>query len=176
MSPLPPNNSPAGTSNTDGTVYTCETRNRFAILPIQPTLSPVLRPPKKPIESQDPPKIFVPDTKPNVQKLLSKFKNFMLQNVTDGTNVLPANIKDHAAMLEFLQDKQYFTRGLPGEGQKRFMVYGLGSDDLDNIKPDLAKYGINAEKVVQKFPEIPVTMTTAITLSSSNHPTMSHLT
>lgn len=159
MSPLPTTNTQPGTAedqaNSDVTMYTCETRNRFAILPIQPTLNPVLRPAKKPIELQDPPKIFVPDTKPNVQKLLAKFKNFMLQNVSDGTNVLPANIQDHSAMLELLKNTQYFTRGLPGEGQKRFVVYGLGSADLNNIKPELAKYGINAEKILQKFPQRP---------------------
>lgn len=159
MSPLPTTNTQPGTAedqaNSDVNMYTCETRNRFAILPIQPTLNPVLRPAKKPIELQDPPKIFVPDTKPNVQKLLAKFKNFMLQNVSDGTNVLPANIQDHSAMLELLKNTQYFTRGLPGEGQKRFVVYGLGSADLNNIKPELAKYGINAEKILQKFPQRP---------------------
>lgn len=107
MSPLPPINPQTGTAEDHTgnvvTMYTCETRNRFAILPIQPTLNPVLRPPKKPIELRDPPKIFIPDTKPNVQKLLIKFKNFMLQNVSGGTNVLPANIKDHTAMLELLK-------------------------------------------------------------------------
>lgn len=159
MSPLPPGDPNAGTpgdpKENDVTMFSCETRNRFEILPIQPTLNPVLRPPKKPIELKDPPKIFVPDSKPNVQKLLVKFKNFMLENVRDGTNILPATIKDHAAMLEHLKNTQYFTRDLPGQGHKRFMVYGLVSDDHNNIKPELARYGINADKVLQKFPKTP---------------------
>lgn len=103
----------------------------------------------------NPPKIFIPDIKLNVVKLLVKLKNFMLENVRDGTNVLPANISDHKAMIEMLQDHQHFTRGLPGEGLKRFMVYGLGSNDLDMIKPDLSKYGINAQKILQKIPRNP---------------------
>lgn len=69
--------------------------------------------------------------------------------------MLPATITDHKAMIEALQNHQHFTRTLPGEGLKRFMVYGLGSNDYDQIKPDLSKYGINAVKIAQKVPRNP---------------------
>lgn len=46
MSPLPPTTAQSGANqpDDDSIMYTCETRNRFAMLPIQQVSSPVLRP------------------------------------------------------------------------------------------------------------------------------------
>lgn len=148
---IPPPAEPPDIS--DITMYSCETTNRFAILPIQSNHSPVLRPPKK--VNQHPPKIFIADIRPNVQKQLSQFKGFILENVRDGTNVLPSDLKQHKNIIEMLDAKriQYFTHALPGEKLKRFVVYGLGSADYDQVSDDLSKYGITAVKVVQKIPQ-----------------------
>lgn len=129
--------------------YSCETSNRFAILSIAPTQSPVLRAPKN--LNITPPKIFIQSSKPVVLKLLATQSNFMLENVADGTNILPCSIQHHKDLLIFLKEKnaKIFTRPSKDQRMKRFVLYGLNSIDYDQIISELAKYGVQAERVHQ---------------------------
>lgn len=146
-----PGKDPPATNGTEDEPmqYSCETSNRFAILPIAPTLSPVLRPPKSP--DAIPPKIFVASPKQVVLQLLTTQSNFMLENVEGGTNILPCSMQHYTHLLQFVREKgaKGFTRPPKDQRMKRFVLYGLNSDDHNQIVPELAKYGVKAEKVQQ---------------------------
>lgn len=130
-------------------VYACPTSNRFAILPITITESPILRAPKK--ISAIPPKIFVPKTRPEVMKLLAKHKNYILENCRGGTNILPSSIEHHKVILDFLfnHKEQYSTRAPPGVRFRRFVIYGLNSSDYNQIENELLQFGVRVERVQQ---------------------------
>lgn len=142
--------SPAGMDATDvNMVYGCEVSNRFAILPVKITESPILRPQKK--YSDVPPKIFVPKTRPEVIKILANHKNFILENCSGGTNILPSSIQHHKTIMDFLFETkiEYSSRAPPGARFRRYVLYGLNSTDYDSVASELLQYGVKVERVTQ---------------------------
>lgn len=129
--------------------YACETSNRFAILPIIMPEPTVLSAPKN--KDLKPQKIFVNNNRLEVLKMLEGQSNYVLENVRGGTNVIPSTYAHQKALIKLLNDKkaEYRSRPSPGERLKRFVLYGLNSDNEDQIKADLLEYGVKVEKIVQ---------------------------
>ena len=129
--------------------YSCETSNRFEMLPIIIPESTILSAPKKSVSK--PQKIFVKQNRTEVLKLLVGQKDFVLENVFGGTNILPSTYSQQKALMKLLDDKKaaYRSRPPPGEKMKRFVLYGLNSDNYDQIEEDLLKYKIKAEKIIK---------------------------
>lgn len=149
MEKKPPDDPTMDTGDSEINRYNCETSNRFDILPVVIPEPTILCAPKKP--NMKPQKIFLNKNRPEVLSLLVDQKNYVLENVYGGTNIIPSTYEQQKALMKLLDDKkeEYRSRPSPGEKLKRFVLYGLNSDNYELIEGDLIKYGIKAEKIVQ---------------------------
>lgn len=143
----------SGTSATNGppiatTTEPEERTSRFAIRKV------VFSKPKE-ANKQDadnetpPPPIIVPtvgENKPAKQVLLTKIKqgDFIIKNLRNATQIWANNTATHSQIKALLTENQinYYSYSNDGPKLRKYVLYGLNSENIGDIKSDLHDYGL----------------------------------